>query len=384
MQSSATNCVIKMKGLHLLGLSCLILVLSICGVLSQPAEDEVTYLPGLSKQPTFQHYSGYLKATGTRYLHYWYVESQSAPDKDPLVVWMNGGPGCSSLDGLMEELGPFKITDEATVIDNPYSWNLVANIIFLEAPAGVGYSYADDMDYTTGDKQVAVDNYQALQSFFAKFPNRKSNPFYIFGESYAGIYVPTLSVLVMEGQAGFPINFKGFGVGNGFHDRPINTNTMITYAYYHGILGDDLWNLLQKYCCDSGTCNFYNNTNGVCAENIFRAQHLITDIGLNYYSLYDDCYGGARPSIDRYLVDMKTFLSIPDEQFPTKADFIKKLKSSKKNTSFSKPVIHKHGVTLGESVQCLNATAVTAYLQRADVRKALHIKESLPPWEVCR
>lgn len=131
--------------------------------------------------------------------------------------------------------------DGATLYENPFSWNKVANVLYLESPAGVGYSYSDDKNYRTDDDQVspvirfcfvffppiqflgeenrcdkagicrpffqvAEDNYRALLSFFAKFPAFTHNEFFIFGESYGGIYVPTLSLRVATGPATF--NFK--------------------------------------------------------------------------------------------------------------------------------------------------------------------------------
>ncbi|RHY99606.1 hypothetical protein DYB26_016552, partial [Aphanomyces astaci] len=73
-------------------------------------------------------------------MFYWYVESKDNPDVDPLVLWLNGGPGCSSLGGMFTELGPFVVESDLTVKLNPYAWNRKANVVFLESPAGVGFS----------------------------------------------------------------------------------------------------------------------------------------------------------------------------------------------------------------------------------------------------
>lgn len=94
--------------------------------LAAPATDKVNDLPGLTFTPDFFHYSGYLRAWTDKYLHYWLTESSRAPTQDPLVLWLNGGPGCSSLDGLIEELGPFHVKDFGnSIYYNEYAWNKV-------------------------------------------------------------------------------------------------------------------------------------------------------------------------------------------------------------------------------------------------------------------
>ena len=107
------------------------------------AADEVTSLPGWSGPLPSRQFSGYLDVGASKHLHYWLVESEGAPSTDPTVLWLNGGPGCSSLDGFLYEHGPFR-TDPANphkLVRFPQTWAKVANMLYLEAPAGVGYSY---------------------------------------------------------------------------------------------------------------------------------------------------------------------------------------------------------------------------------------------------
>ncbi|RCN34598.1 serine carboxypeptidase [Ancylostoma caninum] len=169
-------------------------------------DDLVTDLPGLTWTPNFKHYSGYLAASPGNYLHYWLTESQGSPKDDPLILWLNGGPGCSSLGGLFEELGPFHInSDGTTLFENVFSWNKVGNVLFMEAPRDVGFSYraSNVSDSNYNDDYTASDNVLALASFFAKFPEYKNRPFFITGESYGGVYVPTLtSALIKKIQVG--------------------------------------------------------------------------------------------------------------------------------------------------------------------------------------
>jgi carboxypeptidase C (cathepsin A) len=155
------------------------------------------YMESMPNTPPFKSltYSGYLEVTATKQLHYTFTESLDNPTKDPIILWFNGGPGCSSMMAFLQESGPYVVDDgESYLKENPYPWNLRANVGYVESPAGVGYSMATGKgDMAQNDVQSSEDNYAAIQSFFAKFPQFKSNELYIAGESYAGIYVPYLS-----------------------------------------------------------------------------------------------------------------------------------------------------------------------------------------------
>ncbi|XP_033113380.1 lysosomal protective protein-like [Anneissia japonica] len=348
----------------------LILVVGLAGVFSAGLglrggkgsnPDEVLSLPGLAVQPKFKHYSGYLKASGTKKLHYWFVESQFEPETDPVVLWMNGGPGCSSLDGLLSELGPFHLRDDGkTVYMNPYSWNNAANVIFLEAPAGVGFSYSDDKNYTTDDDQVSMDNYLALQDFFTKFPQFSKNPFFVTGESYGGVYVPTLSMRILEGNA--TINMQGFAVGNGLSSYALNDNSLMYFGYYHGLFGTDLWSQLQCYCCNASYCNFHDNAQPQCSLVVGEAMNIVYNIGLDIYNLYDDCAGGIPPHATVFKVAMSNLF---------------------RNYKIKYTPLIKKPPKLRVTPPCVNVTSSLIYLNNPDVRKALHIPTSVQDWDIC-
>jgi cathepsin A (carboxypeptidase C) len=157
-------------------------------------EDRMTDLPDAPawKTPT---YSGYLEVTETKRLHYAFAESESDPTNDPVVIWFNGGPGCSSMLAFMQENGPLAIDDgENFIKENPFPWNKRANMLWLESPAGVGWSVGEtDADLQHNDMTQSEDALQALKSWYAKFPEFKANELFVSGESYAGIYVPYLT-----------------------------------------------------------------------------------------------------------------------------------------------------------------------------------------------
>ena len=99
-------------------------------------------LPGAPKLSEAQ-YAGLLPVdrTGDANLFYWFFESANSPSIDPIVIWLNGGPACSSMDGLFIELGPYKMCKDGTISKNAYSWNKVANLLFIDQPVGTGLSY---------------------------------------------------------------------------------------------------------------------------------------------------------------------------------------------------------------------------------------------------
>nr|XP_002130105.1 lysosomal protective protein [Ciona intestinalis] len=344
----------------------------ICLTFAAKSADLITSLPGLSNFPSFKQYSGYLDATSTKHLHYWFVESQNNPATDPVVLWLNGGPGCSSLDGLLSENGPLHVNNDGeTLYANPYSWNKIANVLYLESPAGVGYSYDDNNDVKTSDDEVSQHNYNALVDFFKKFPEFVKNPFFVSGESYGGIYLPTLSVRIMQGS--FHINFKGMAVGNGMSSFSLNDESLVFFAYYHGLFGKVLWDRLGVDCCN-GTitrenCKFGNPV-GDCADDVAEVFQYVYNCGLNEYALYLDCAS----NIDigngkRYKFDM--------------SNVFRSLKPKLRANVLSQKIMTKPTSRLGVVPPCINATAQTNYLNKASVRQALHIKEGLPTWAVC-
>lgn len=312
-------------------------------VISTAASDQVTSLPGLSTTLPFKHYSGYLQGSDVNtQLHYWFVESYNNPATDPLVLWMNGGPGCSSIDGLLTEHGPFNINDDLTVSLRNTSWNKFANVIYLESPAGVGFSYGPTAGLS--DDITADHNYAALKAFFAKFPAFANHDFYITGESYAGVYVPTLAMRVINDSS---IRLKGIAIGNGILDRVQNSNSLMYYGYHHGILGHQLWNGLQVACCSGNTCDFTNNNRYfLCSHRVRSAETLIYGDGLNLYSIYTDC------------LRFRQLLAVQNNQ------------------QHPQPLLY-------DTPPCFTETTLSKYLNSAAVLKALHIASQAPKWTIC-
>lgn len=131
-------------------------------------------------------YTGWLEV-GSHHFFFWFFESQHDPSTDPLTLWMNGGPGASSMLGLLQELGPCLVNDGANgTVYNPHGWTRNSSMIFVDQPAGVGFSYQKkgepllDNSFTS-----AEDMHIFLQIFTSQvFPEMQKLPFHIAGESY--------------------------------------------------------------------------------------------------------------------------------------------------------------------------------------------------------
>jgi len=355
-----------------------VLVYMIVSFNAAPTEDLITDLPGLSWKPSFKQYSGYLDTARTRHLHYWFVESSSNPKTDPVVLWMNGGPGCSSLDGMLTEHGPFRIQDDGkTLLPNPFAWNQVANMIYLEAPAGVGFSYSDDRNYTTDDNEVAMNNHLALKEFFKKFPEYQSHDFYISGESYGGIYVPTLASVTMDDP---DINLKGFVVGNGLSSDNKNENSAVYFAYYHGLVGEEKWDQLVKNCCpgDTNPCDFVSAANGnsQCFEWLSEIQAQIWGGGgLNVYNLYGECAGGVQSHSLVYNSEKDKLIT---------SRFLYPFSSMKTKDSNVESMVNLLSAPhLKSSPPCVDSAGMATWLNTPAVKAALHIADMAQPWDIC-
>ncbi|XP_044463150.1 serine carboxypeptidase 24-like [Mangifera indica] len=223
---------------------------------NQQELDRISALPG---QPPvqFQQFSGYVTVNDShgRALFYWLTEATTTPEKKPLVLWLNGGPGCSSVAyGASEEIGPFRINRTGSSLYlNKYPWNKEANILFLESPAGVGFSYSNTSSNLkdSGDKRTAQDALIFLIRWLSRFPQYKYREFYIAGESYAGHYVPQLGKKIIEYNKSFSrpiINLKGFIVGNAVTDNYYDSVGTVTFWWTHSMISDQTYKSILKYC----------------------------------------------------------------------------------------------------------------------------------------
>jgi len=220
--------------------------------------DKITALPGQPARVNFDQYSGYVTVSEVHFreLFYYFVEAPYEAASKPLILWLNGGPGCSSLGyGAMTELGPFRVNpDGKTLSRNNHAWNNLANVIFLESPAGVGFSYASNdtnNNDNVGDRRTAEDTFVFLLNWLERFPEYKGRDFYIAGESYGGHYVPQLATVIEfmnELHGSTLINLRGIFVGNPYLDDYKNDKGNLEFLWSHGVISDEGWANILANC----------------------------------------------------------------------------------------------------------------------------------------
>ncbi|TFK43077.1 Alpha/Beta hydrolase protein [Crucibulum laeve] len=179
--------------------------------------------------PTVNVYTGYLDVdAGAKHMFFYFFESRRNPDEDDVMMWINGGPGCSSAMGLLMELGPCSIdmknASSNGTVWNPYSWNEEANIFFLDQPVGVGFSYADYGETVETTEAAAKNIHAFISIFFETFKQFSGRPLHLSGESYGGRYLPVFASEIYDQnqlamEEGRPtLNLQSVLIGNGITD----------------------------------------------------------------------------------------------------------------------------------------------------------------------
>ncbi|CAH2052304.1 unnamed protein product [Thlaspi arvense] len=365
---------------------------------SAPESALVTNLPGFNGTFPSKHYAGYVAIDKERSKNLWYyfVESERNASRDPVVLWLNGGPGCSSMDGFVYEHGPFnfelKKTNKPHLHLNRYSWSKVSNIIYLDSPVGVGYSYSKDTsDYTTNDTETATDTYAFLVEWFKMFPEFQPNPFYISGESYAGIYVPTLASEVVKGIKNVMrkgksketstnhkkvtkpvINFKGYLIGNGVTDPVFDGNALVPFAHGMGLISNELFEETKASC--KGHYYNQNDGNNECSTLLAKISDDVKP--LNIYNILEPCYHKTSMTAFDFGSLPPSFLNLGQTERPLP------VRKRMFGRAWPLGLVVRPGIVpnwpqfhADFSVPCIDDRVATAWFNDPAVRKAVHAKE---------
>lgn len=264
----------------------------------------------------------------------------------PLVVWLTGGPGCSSSLALLSENGPCKVNpDGETTSVNPHSWTESAHVLWLDQPADVGYSYGQGND--SNEEMISEDAYYFLQAWFKSGGGMKykDSPLYIVGESYGGHYAPAIAHRIWRGNndltAGLArLNLRGLAVGNGLTDPEEQYKWYAEMAYKNShnmpVISEDTYNMMKQSepMCTKGIAQC-NSGDGLLDSFACQAAFLYCNTalttpyratGLNPYDIRKEC---------------------------------------------------------GDNPLCYDFSHIEKFMNSESTKEALHVKEHDPTWQTC-
>jgi carboxypeptidase C (cathepsin A) len=344
-------------------------------------QDEISHLPAVQYVVPFRQFSGYIPvAGGKREIFYWFFEAYG-DDVDattaPITWWTSGGPGCggTGLGGLGEN-GPFAFQDyDGALKLRTWSWTKFTSMLYVDQPAGVGFSIAKERPDIYTDALSAQENYEFLKGWFERFPNYKPNKFFLSSESYGGHYVPQLALEIAKRDSG-EINFAGFVVGNPLTYMPYRDyGQAATYAT-HQLVPDPLWRQYAAKCTPDPAAPTPNPP----APRDIACDRLETEIlsfgsGLDPYALdFPICSAsslGFNASSSR--------LGAKSRDRDEKTHFLSNLRRAHSLFKTSVPL----GGYFPENYEPCVGRHTHSYLNYYNVREALHVPKDAPEWSSC-
>ncbi|KAK5740429.1 Cell death protease [Elasticomyces elasticus] len=294
----------------------------------------ISSLPG-APLPLLKQYAGHIEVTPAHHgnLFFWLTKNRHIANRSRLVLWLNGGPGCSSMDGALMEIGPYRVvegTKEAPkLVYNEGSWDEFANVLFVDNPVGTGFSYVDGDSYIHELKEMAEQMVVFLDKFFALFPEHTLDDIYIAGESYAGQHIPYIARAILDRNAQAlttspqqtPWNLSGLLIGNGWISGPDQYPSYLQFAYEAGLIkaGSDQERQLQdqqKICYKDLDGGGKDHVDTPSCEGILQDLLRLTTEGGKCRNMYDvrltDSYPSCGMSWPPDLAQVKPYLRRED------------------------------------------------------------------------
>ncbi|KAJ4885876.1 Serine carboxypeptidase-like 7 [Raphanus sativus] len=244
-------------------------------------------------------------------LFYYFIKSERNPEEDPLLLWLSGGPGCSSISGLLFENGPLTMKVEVyngtvpSLVSTTYSWTKISSILYLDQPFGTGFSYSSrtQLAKKPSDSGEVKRIHEFLHKWLGKHQEFFSNPFYVGGDSYSGKVVPALVQEISKDNAGNylcckpPLNLKGYVLGNPITDSEVDFNHRIPYAHGMALISDELYMSMKSTC--RGEYETVDPSNMECLK-IVEEYHKCIDRLYLPFILTPSCEESEDPSPDCY------------------------------------------------------------------------------------
>ncbi|KAH7030769.1 serine carboxypeptidase [Microdochium trichocladiopsis] len=199
-------------------------------------------LPGAPKDDITKMHAGHIEVNPQHNgnLFFWHVQNKHIANRQRTVIWLNGGPGCSSEDGVMMEIGPYRVKDSNTLEYNNGSWHEFANLLFVDNPVGTGYSYVDTDSFVHELDEMAEQFIIFLEKWFALFPEYEHDDLYISGESYAGQHIPYIAKHILarnkKPATKHAWNLRGLLIGNGWISPVDQYEAYLKFVYDKGLV----------------------------------------------------------------------------------------------------------------------------------------------------
>ncbi|KAI5855013.1 alpha/beta-hydrolase [Durotheca rogersii] len=223
----------------LLGLACRA---SVAGAEMTAGDYYVEALPGAPEGDLTKMHAGHIEITPEHNgnLFFWHFQNRHIANRQRTVIWLNGGPGCSSEDGALMEIGPYRLKDQDTLVYNNGSWNEFASLLFVDNPVGTGFSYVNTNSYVRELDEMASQFVVFLEKWYKLFPEYQRDDIYIAGESFAGQHIPYIAKAILERnkrpQTQVPWNLKGLLIGNGWIAPTEQYEAYLSFAYDKGLV----------------------------------------------------------------------------------------------------------------------------------------------------
>lgn len=235
-----------------------VILWAICQALPSKKQYSVApeLLPGLSeiedKSKIPEMYAGHMPLAQTdseskdEIDYFFWKFSKADEDLNTLIIWLNGGPGCSSMDGALVENGPFRVDKNLKLVANEGSWHTRADLLYVDQPVNTGFSVSNGNEQKFDDDLTLTTQHfmDFLENYFKVFSDDQFKDLIIAGESYSGQYVPLLAEAIQKrneqvNDESKKYNLRGILVGNGWMDPDTQSLSYLPFALSKGIIDKD-------------------------------------------------------------------------------------------------------------------------------------------------
>lgn len=284
-------------------------------------------------------YSGHLKLHSKNNTFYFFFKIENKSINYKTTFWFNGGPGCSSMDGLFLGSGPFIFDSNGKLINNKFSVHDFSNVVFVDQPSNTGFSYSDE--YHSDLDQIGTIFVKFLKHYFEIFPEEKNNEIYLAGESYAGQYIPYIAKAILDRNDNSLVkenkyNLKALIIGNGWIHPKIQSLSFLDYSIKKKILKksypgrNDIMNLFAT--CKSNMKNIYDTYRDDL--NSIQKQTKPCDLGFEKLLAINNMNNKTNYCTNMYLYKIESSIPFCGMEWPFELTYLKKFLSTDRFLNF--------------------------------------------------